>query len=57
MVPRKLQKTDNLCGFYAFVLFKHLHKNLINVFDVHVLNFMSNFMLNCFFNSKYKLLE
>ena len=48
MVPRKLQKTDNLCGFYAiysaFLLFKFFQKNLNNVHDVHVLNFISNFM-------------
>ena len=48
MVPRKLQKTDNLCGFYAiysaFLLFKFFRKNLNNVHDVYVLNFISNFM-------------
>ena len=48
MVPRKLQKTDNLCGFYviysAFLLFKFFQKNLNNVHDVYVLNFISNFM-------------
>ena len=47
MVPRKLQKTD-LCGFYAiysaFLLFKFFQKNLNNVHDVYVLNFISNFM-------------
>ena len=48
MVPRKLQKTDNLCGFYAIysaiLLFKFFQKNLNNVHDVHVLNFISNFV-------------
>ena len=48
MVPRKLQKTDNLCGFYAiysaFLLFKFFQKNLNNVHDVYVLNFISIFM-------------
>ena len=45
-VPRKLQKTDSLCGFYAIysaiLLFKFFQKNLNNVHDVHVLNFISN---------------
>ena len=48
MVPRKIQKTDNLCGFYAFysafLLFKFFQKNLNNVQDVNVLNFISNFI-------------
>ena len=48
MVPRKLRKTDNLCGFYAlssvFLLFKFYQRNLNNIHDVHVLNFISNFM-------------
>ena len=48
MVPRKLQKTDNLCGFYAtcsaFLLFKFFQKSLNHVDDVHVLNFISKFM-------------
>ena len=48
MVPQKLQKTDNLCGFYAiysaFRLFKFYQTNLNNIHDVHVLNFISNFM-------------
>ena len=48
MVPRKLQNTDNLCSFYAiysaFLLFKFFQKNLNNVHDVYVLNFISNFM-------------
>ena len=48
MVPRKLQKTDHLCGFYAiysaFLLFKFFQKNLNNVHDVCVLNFISNLM-------------
>ena len=48
MVPRKLQKTDNLYGFdeiYSkFLLFKFFQKNLNNVHDVHVLNSISNFM-------------
>ena len=48
MVPRKLQKTDNLCRFYAlysaFLLFKFFQNNLNKVHDVHVLNFISNFM-------------
>ena len=48
MVSRKLQKTENLCGFSvfhsAFLLFKFFQKNLNNVFDVLVLKFISNFM-------------
>ena len=48
MVPRKLQKSDNLCGFCAIYsslfLFKFFQKNLNNVHDVHVLNFISNFL-------------
>ena len=47
MVPRKLQKTDNLCEFYAicsaFLLYKFYQRNLKNIHDVHVLNFISNF--------------
>ena len=48
MVPRKLQKTDNLCRSYAiysaFLLFKTFQKNFNNAHDVHVLNNISNFM-------------
>ena len=48
MVPRKLQKTEILCGFYAiysaFLLFKFYQTNLNNLHDRHVLNFISNFM-------------
>ena len=37
MVPRKLQKTDNLCEFYAiysaFLLFKFYQTNLNNIHD------------------------
>ena len=48
MVPQKLQKTDNLCGFHAicsaFLLFKFFQKNLINVLDVYVLIFVSTFI-------------
>ena len=48
MVPRKLQKTDNLCGFYAiysaFLLFKFYQINLNKIHDVQVSNFISNFM-------------
>ena len=48
MVPRKLQKTVNLCEFYAiysaFLLITFFQKNLNNVHDVHVLSFNSNFM-------------
>ena len=48
MVPRKLQKTDNLCGFYAicsaFLLFKFFQKILNNDLEVHVLIFIGNFM-------------
>ena len=48
MVPRKLQKTEKLCGFdamySAFLLFKFFQKNLNNVHDVHVLNFISNYL-------------
>ena len=48
MVPRKLQKTGNLCEFNAiysaFLLFKFYQTNLNNIHDVHFLNFISNFM-------------
>ena len=48
MVPKKLQKTDNLGGFYAiysaFLLFKFFQRKLNKIHDVHVLNFISNFM-------------
>ena len=54
MVPRKLQKTENLCGFYvidsAFLLFKFHQRHLKNIHDVNnihdvpILNFISNFM-------------
>ena len=48
MIHRPLQKMENLCGFYtiyaAFHLFKFLQTNLNNVHDVHVLNFISNYM-------------
>ena len=47
-VTRKLQKTDKLCGFYAiyqvFFLLKFFQKNLNNFHDVHLSNFISNFM-------------
>ena len=42
-VLSKLQKTDNLCGFYAiyssFLLFKFYLRNLNNNHDVHVFEF------------------
>ena len=48
MVPKKLQKTDNLGRFYAiysaFLLFKFFQRKLNKIHDVHVLNFISNFM-------------
>ena len=48
MIQRPLQKMENLCGFYtnyaAFHLYKFLQTNLNNVHDVHVLNFISNYM-------------
>ena len=48
MVPRKLQKTDNLCACYvinsAFLLFKIYQRNLNNFHDRHVLNFISKTM-------------
>ena len=48
MVPRKLQRSDNLCGFHAiyaaFQLFKFFQKQINNIHDVHVLNFISNYM-------------
>ena len=48
MIQRPLQKMEHLCGFYtiyaAFHLFKFLQTNLNNVHDVHVLNFISNYM-------------
>ena len=61
MIPRKLQNTDNLCGFYAicspFLLFKFFQKNLNNVHDVHVLNIISNFFKSAFFIRKCKFLQ
>ena len=48
MVPRKPQKTDNLCEFCAissaFLLFIFFQKIMINVHDVVVSNFISNFI-------------
>ena len=48
MKHRPLQKMQNFCGFYtiyaAFHLFKFLQTNLNNVHDMHVLNFISNYM-------------
>ena len=48
MIHRPPQKMQNLCGFYtiyaAFHLIQFLQTNLNNVHDVHVLNFISNYM-------------
>ena len=48
MVPGKLQKTDKLYGFYAFLstilLFNVFQKNLNNIHDVHVSILISSFM-------------
>ena len=48
MIQQPVQKTDNLCGFYTilaeFQLFKFFQAKLNNVHDVHVLNFISNYM-------------
>ena len=48
MIQQPVKKTDNLCGFYtifaAFQLFKFFQTKLNNVHDVHVLNFISNYM-------------
>ena len=48
MIQQPVQKTDNLCGFYtrfaAIQLFKFFQTKLNNVHDVHVLNFISNYM-------------
>ena len=48
MVPRKLQKTDNLLDFYAiysvFHPFKFFQKKLNNIPDAHVLIFIRIFM-------------
>ena len=48
MKQQPVQKPDNLCGFYtifaAFQLFKFFQTKLNNVHDVHVLNFISNYM-------------
>ena len=48
MVPRKLQKTDNLCGFHAnysaIRLFNFLQKNLNYDRAVHIVSFISNFI-------------
>ena len=46
MIQRPLQKTDISCAFYticeAFQLFRFLQTKLKNVYDVHVLVFISN---------------
>ena len=48
MIHRPIQKMQNVCGLYtiyaAFRLFKCLQTNLNNVHDVHVLNFISDYM-------------
>ena len=48
MIQQPVQKTDNLCGFYtifaAFQLFKFFQTKLNKVHDVHVFNFISNYM-------------
>ena len=48
MIPTKLQVHPSLCGFYtiysAFHLFKFWQKEITRVHEVHVLNFISNFM-------------
>ena len=48
MIQQPVQKTDILCGFYtifaAFQLFKFFQTKLNNIHDVHVLNFISNYM-------------
>ena len=48
MISQKLQKTDNLYGFNAnysaFLLFKFYQRSLNVVLDVHIWNFMSNFL-------------
>lgn len=47
MIAKRLQQTDNLCGFYtiysAFQLFKFSQEH-IDISDVAVLIFISNFM-------------
>ena len=47
-IQQPVQKTDKLCEFYtifaAFQLFKFCRTKLNNVHDVHVLNFISNYM-------------
>ena len=44
MVPRKLRKTDSLCGLYAncsaLLLCKFYQRNLKNIHVVRVLNFI-----------------
>ena len=48
MIQQPVQKTDNLCVFFtifgAFQLFKFFQTKLNNVHDVHILNFISNYM-------------
>ena len=48
MIQQQVQRTDNLCAFYtifaAFQLFKFFQTKLNNVHDVHVLNFISNYL-------------
>ena len=48
MIQLPVQKTDNSCGLYttfaAYKLFKNFQTKLNNVHDVHVLNFISNYM-------------
>ena len=57
-VHRKLQKTDDLWGFYAiysaFLLFKFFQKNLNNIYVVHVLSFIRNLMSICIFSDMQK---
>ena len=42
MIQQSVQKTDNLCGLYT--IFAGFATKLNNVHEVHVLNFISNYM-------------
>ena len=48
MISRELQQFKDVCGFYtiyaAYQLFKFNLRHLDNIHDVHILNFISNYM-------------
>ena len=44
-IQRPIQKMQNFCGFYTFcAAFQIFKTNLNSVYDVHVLNFLSNYI-------------